>query len=348
MIPVSRSTHLLMAVVISGALLCIGLIGSSAFLLNIPHREEVPKVVEIPEGMSLRGLADLLKEKDLITNKTLFILLGKLTSAERRIQPGEYGLNTIMQPLKLLEILKEGRVILHEIRIPEGYTARQIGQLLEEKELLTREAFTRLIHDPDFIRRLGINATSLEGYLFPETYFFSKHVQGEEVIETMVSRFKRAIPPEWSQRARELRLTEHQMVTLASIIEKETRVDDERPLISAVFHNRMKRYIPLQSDPTVIYSLPNFNGNLTRKNLFNASPYNTYRVKGLPPGPIANPGAKSIQAALYPADVNYLYFFSKNDGSHYFSTTLGEHDRAVHYYQPRQPSRHTLKIAEGR
>jgi UPF0755 protein len=252
-----------------------------------------------------------------------------------------------MQPLKLLEILKEGRVILHEIRIPEGYNARQVGRLLEEKGLLTQETFTPLIHDPDFIRRLGIDATSLEGYLFPETYYFSKHVQGEEVIETMVSRFKRAIPLEWSQRARELRLTEHQMVTLASIIEKETGVDDERPLISAVFHNRLKRHIPLQSDPTVIYALPDFTGNLTRKHLSRASPYNTYRVKGLPPGPIANPGAKSLEAALYPADVNYLYFVSKNDGSHYFSMTLVEHNRAVQYYQPRRSSRHTLKVAKG-
>jgi UPF0755 protein len=204
------------------------------------------------------------------------------------------------------------------------------------------------VEDPGLINRFGINAPSMEGYLFPETYFFPKHLGGEEIIQTMVSRFEKTFPLEWRERAKTLNLTEHEVVTLASIIEKETGKGDERNLISAVFHNRIKRGMPLQSDPTVIYALPNFNGNLTRKHLSYLSPYNTYRVRGRPPGPIANPGTQSIEAALYPADVNYFYFVSKNDGSHYFSKTLGEHNRAVQLYQMNRSSSHAMKTSGTR
>jgi len=171
--------------------------------------------------------------------------------------------------------------------------------------------------------------------LFPDTYRFARATPPKDVIRTMVDQLGHVVTEEWQARAKEMNLTFHQVLTLASVIEKETGAGDERPHISSVFHNRLKRRIPLQSDPTVIYGLPNFDGNLHKKDLFHPSPYNTYRWAGLPPGPIASPGADSIRAALYPAMSKYLYFVSRNDGTHHFSATLLEHNKAVEKYQKR-------------
>jgi UPF0755 protein len=179
----------------------------------------------------------------------------------------------------------------------------------------------------------------LEGYLFPDTYLLPRRSKPEEVVKTMVTRFWQLYTPNLQARAAELNMTERQVLILASIIEKETGQDQERPLVSAVFHNRLRRNWPLQSDPTLIYAIPNFNGNLTREHLARPGKYNTYLKPGLPPGPIANPGIKSIEAALYPAPVKYVYFVSKNDGTHQFSTTLEEHNRAVDHYQRKKGGR---------
>ena len=180
----------------------------------------------------------------------------------------------------------------------------------------------------------------MEGYLYPETYYFSKGEGERKIIQTMISTFNQFYTLDMEEKARVLSMTRREIVTLASIIEKETSVGNERPLISAVFHNRLKRRIRLQSDPTVIYGLPDFDGNLTRKDLRVHSPYNTYWVKGLPPGPIANPGNESLIAVLNPAPVDYLYFVSKNNGTHYFSKTLSEHNGAVQRYQKNRRRHH--------
>ncbi len=343
-----KPTTLFLGVVTSlGLLFLMGILSASFFLAN-PDEKRVSKIIEVPVGTSLSGLAHLLKKEALISKKEPFIILGKLTRSERKIKPGEYALNTAMGPIKMLRMITSGKVVLHEVRIPEGLTAKQIGGLLEEKGLLTQKEFMEWVHNPDLINHFGINASNLEGYLFPETYFFPKHTPGHIIVKTMVSRYQKIMSPKWLERAKEISMTEHEVVTLASIIEKETGKESERALISAVFHNRIKKRIRLQSDPTVIYSLSNFNGNLTRKHLGNSSPYNTYKVRGLPPGPIANPGEKSIEATLYPADVNYYYFVSKNDGSHHFSKTLREHNRAVQHYQMRRSTRHAMKTSEER
>jgi UPF0755 protein len=241
-----------------------------------------------------------------------------------------------MLPLVIFVLKKSGRVVQYEITIPEGYTLAQISRVVEEKRLARSDEFIRRATDPVFLQSLGYDTDSLEGYLYPESYYFSKRVGSEGILRALVKRFEAVYTPEMEKRAEEIGMTRLEVVTLASIIEKETSVEEERPVVSAVFHNRIKKKIPLQSDPTVIYGLPHFNGNLTRKNLKNRSPYNTYRVKGLPPGPIANPGKASLWAALNPAPVEYLYFVSKNDGTHYFSKTLTEHNRAVQKYQRRR------------
>jgi UPF0755 protein len=225
-------------------------------------------------------------------------------------------------------------VVRYQIIIPEGYTVRQIALRLAEKGIVEQqEEFLSLAFSVNFAGSLGIEGAGVEGYLFPDTYLFPKGVASAEVIRTMVGKFRRVYVPAFSQRAAELGMTDKQIVTLASIIEKETGVPEERPLVSAVFHNRLKRGMPLCSDPTVIYGIKAFDGNLRKLDLMRMTPYNTYLSRGLPPGPIANPGASAIQAALYPAPTNYLYFVSRNDGTHHFSATLREHNEAVWKYQ---------------
>ena len=284
----------------------------------------------------MRQTAKLLKQEGLISSEHVFVIVSKLIGAERQLQAGEYRLHTQMSPWGILDVLKTGRVLLHEVTVPEGLNIRQTARLLSERELVSYQEFMRLVHDPSFIRSLGIQKDSLEGYLYPQTYSFTKRLGSDRIIRAMVTMFQQVYTADLDERAQALSMTRQEVVTLASIIEKEASLEHERPLISAVFHNRLKRQIPLQSDPTVIYVLPNFDGNLRRKDLRVRSPYNTYEVKGLPPGPITNPGRESLLAALYPAPVNYLYFVSKNDGTHHFSKTLSEHNKAVWRYQKRR------------
>lgn len=304
-----------------------------------PRTVEIHQVIEIPPDASFRAVATLLAHRGLIVSPWWFRLRGKLQDAERRIKPGEYDLHTRMGPAEILDTLVKGRVILYTVVVPEGFNARQISALFKQAGLADEEVLNPLVTNPDFAKSLGIQASSLEGYLFPDTYYFPRRTKPEEILRTMVSRFRQMYTPELQARAAEVKMTERETLILASIIEKETAQSDERALISAVFHNRLQRHLPLQSDPTVIYGLPNFNGNLTRTDLTRPTPFNTYVHGGLPAGPIANPGVKSIIAALNPAPVNYLYFVSRNDGTHEFSSTLEEHNRAVDRYQKKMRRR---------
>lgn len=333
------------------AFVCVlALIGAMAVrrhrALDLPVQQaEIHHVVEVPEGASFKETASLLAQNGLIVSPFWFRLLGKFQDAERKIKPGEYDLHTAMRPAEILGTLVAGRVIQYSVTIPEGLTAQQISRVLGETGIVKGADVTRLVSDPALIKALGIDAPTLEGYLFPDTYHFPKRARTEEVIRAMVGRLRQVFTPELRAQSAALQLTEIQVLTLASIIEKETGQDAERPLISAVFHNRLRKGLPLQSDPTVIYGIPNFNGNLTRKDLARPTPYNTYTNPKLPPGPIANPGARSIQAALNPAPVNYIFFVSKNDGTHEFSATLGEHNRAVEKYQKRSAKPNSRKAA---
>ena len=295
--------------------------------------EASPRKVVIPEGATFQLAIRILAREDLIGNPRVFLLAGRMTGADRRIKPGEYELHGRMSPFQILDLLKEGVVRYEVVVIPEGYTLRQISRQLEAQQVAEAEEFLALTHDPGWIRSLGIGQSSLEGYLFPDTYFVSPQTVPERIITRMVKAMEQHFTPEWDARARALGLTRHQVLTLASLIEKETSSDSERPMVSAVFHNRLQDGMLLQSDPTIIYALNDFDGNLKRKHLRIPSPYNTYLWVGLPPGPIANPGRASLIAALYPAPVEHLYFVSKNDGTHYFSDTIEEHSRAVSWYQ---------------
>jgi UPF0755 protein len=323
--------------------LAVALAGLAAYLTirwaeapAVPESAHPPaKIVVIPEGATFQQVAGVLEREGLIKSRAAFVLLGKAQTAERKIHPGEYELHAAMPPKDILARLLAGRVVLHPVTIPEGYTIVQIADVLAQQRIADRTEFLRAAKDRAFIQTLGISAETLEGYLYPDTYRFPRPTPAKEVARAMVARFGQIFTDELRARAADLQLTVHQVLTLASVIEKETGAGDERPQISSVFHNRLKKRIPLQSDPTVIYGLTNFDGNLHKKDLSHPSPYNTYRWTGLPPGPIASPGAESIRAALYPAPSAYLYFVSRNDGTHQFSATLVEHNKAVEKYQKR-------------
>jgi len=302
----------------------------------IPAEEHPPsKVVVIPDGATFQQVATMLEREGLIKTSAFFVYSGKSQSADRKVHAGEYELNPGMTPAEILAILLNGHVVLHPLTIPEGLTIAQIAEVAAQDGFVDRAEFLRLAKDQTFISSLGVKAETLEGYLYPDTYKFPRGIKTREVLVAMVEQLRQEVGPDLHARMQELKMTMHEMLTLASVIEKETGSGSERPEISAVFHNRLKKHIPLQSDPTVIYGLPAFDGNIHKKDLSSPSPYNTYRVQGLPPGPIANPGIQAIRAALYPSDSHSLYFVSRNDGTHQFSATLIEHNKAVEKYQKR-------------
>jgi len=306
------------------------------FLFVPPSGTALTKIIFIKKGSHLKRVSEVLQQEGIIKNRLFFVLLAAILGQKTKIKAGEYEFHTQMLPLEVLDALVKGQVKRHLVTIPEGYTLSQIAQLLEDLNLVEKKGFLQKAASPAFINALGLSelaGPTLEGYLFPDTYHVFREMDPEEVIQMMVHQFKKVFGPDLVHRAYELGISEREAVILASIIEKETSLSEEKPLISAVFHNRLKRNIPLQSDPTVIYGIKNFDGNLTKENLLKQTPYNTYLVVGLPPTPICNPGKESLLAAVQPAPVPYLYFVSKNDGSHYFSSEIEEHNRAVWKYQ---------------
>jgi UPF0755 protein len=255
------------------------------------------------------------------------------------LKVGEYELSASLSTPEILDLLVRGRVRTHPVVIPEGLRATEIADRIADARLADREAFLAIVFDPDSPARFGVEGTSLEGYLYPDTYRFARGLPEAKIIETMVDEFLRVyreLVPDPD--ALELSMREH--VTLASIVEKETGAALERPLIAAVFLNRMKRRMRLETDPTVIYGIEDFDGNIKRVHLQDAgNPYNTYKIRGLPPGPIASPGREALQAVLEPTDSAYLFFVSRNDGTHIFARTYAEHEANVDRYQRRRRRR---------
>ncbi len=310
-------------------------LGFGLFLLSPADKEGPDQVFIVKERSALREVAGDLEKNGLITNKTLFVLWTRAKGYGKDIRAGEYTLSPAMAPVQLLEILRKGLVILHPVTIPEGFTKDQIAEALAAKGLAGKKHFLELTEDKALMRQYGISGPSLEGYLFPDTYHFSRGTPTLAVLDTMVKRFKQVVAP-LMEKVPGTGMKFEEVVTLASIVEKETGRTDERPLIASVFLNRLRLGMRLESDPTVIYGIENFDGDLKKKDLAQKTPYNTYVNYGLTPGPIANPGLESIKAVVDPARTDYLYFVSRNDGSHQFSKTLAEHNRAVEIYQKRK------------
>jgi len=316
------------------AVLAVALLSAYFLFDTYPTRSwEGGKLLLVPKGSRLPGVVGILRENGILPYPLAFRALVLLTDSGRQIHYGEYAFPTPPSAFDAWRRLTRGDVIKYEVTVPPGSNLYDIAKLLEEGKLVTAEVFLDAASSPAVLRRLGIPGESAEGYLFPDRYLFVKPVTPEEILEFMVRQFRRKIPPGAEKRAGELGLSLHQVVTIASIIEKETGVEEEKPIVSAVIRRRLALGMPLQMDPTVIYGAKRFDGTVTRKDLRTAGPYNTYLNRGLPPGPIANPGLGSLTAALYPSETEYLYFVSKNDGSHTFSRTLPEHNRAVEQFR---------------
>jgi len=303
--------------------------------------------IRIPKGATFRQAIEILSKERLVRDKGLFFFIGKISGLDRKIRAGYYSITGSLTPLKILKMLKSGQIIEYDLTIVEGDSLREIGEKLSEKGIINKEDFVRLSSEKDFLAYHDIEAPSFEGYLFPDTYKIPKGMDPKDVIGIMIKKMREKISAEHYTRASKLGLSEKEVLTLASIIEKEAVTDEERPLISAVYHNRLKRKIPLQADPTAIYGIKSSSEKITASDLRRRTPYNTYVIKGLPPGPIASPGIKSVLAALYPADVPYMYFVSNNDGSHHFSVTAEEHQAAVKSYREKKQMENKGETEEG-
>lgn len=288
---------------------------------------------QVSRGESLASILRRLKAQGLITDHRVPSLWARFRSLDRKIHWGHYRLEMPMSPRQIISQMVLGIGAFRRVTVPEGLTLAEIAELMQSSGIADKQKLLEEAENPELMARAGISATKLEGYLFPTTYYFTPTTTEGAILLAMIEEFQRSFTPAMRERAEQLGLDIHDVVTLASIIEKETAVPSERLLVSAVFHNRLKRNIALQSDPTVIYGLNRGIRTLTRKDLQHPTPYNTYLVPGLPPGPICNPGLAALQAALEPASVPYLYFVSRNDGTHLFSTTIAEHNQAVDRYQ---------------
>lgn len=296
-------------------------------------------IVEVEKGMGVGGVARLLERRGIIVSRRAFLISYRLFYEPRVIRAGEYALTSPLGTKEVLDILIKGKVYLHSLTIPEGLTAREIAPLLTPLLADGLDAFLAAVREVEPVRPLDGEAESLEGYLFPETYSFAKGISSKEAVAAMVGQFRAVFSDAWKERAESLRLGVREVVILASLIEKETSFAEEMKLVSAVFHNRLRIGMKLDCDPTIIYALKEkglYNGNLTKNDMALDSPYNTYRYRGLPPGPICNPGRTALEAALFPAEEPYLYFVSRNDGRHHFSRTFAEHQNAVRRFQLRR------------
>ena len=322
------------------ACIALALIGALAVLIHYsstpinPYgNKDATVLVDIPTGSSFVKVTEILNKAGLIKSRYLFYYLALTKRATRSIRAGEYEFSDSMTPGAVIDKLLRGEVKLYTIIIPEDFTTKQIAERLAEFNLIDEETFFELAVDSDFLKTLGIMTKSIEGYLFPNTYYFDRSMSTRQIMKIMVSQFRKRVTTEMVKKAEELGFDINQFVTFASIVGKESGNQAEKPMISAVFHNRLKKRMPLQSDPTAVYDLEDFSGKVRRSHLKRKSPYNTYIIRGLPPGPIANPGIDSLNATLNPAKVNYIYFVSKKDGSHQFSSSLEMHNQAINRYR---------------
>jgi len=315
-----------------------------------PYRgyEGAEQFVELPQGSGSRAIGERLVGGGVVRDHATFRLALWLSGEGRRLKAGEYQFTRAMTPFEVLDKIARGEVYVVSVTFPEGLTIAEMARIFESHGFGPATGFIQAAADSSLVHELDPAATDLEGYLFPETYQLSRRAEAAALVRLMVARFEHVLTPELRQSAAAHNLSVRQTVTLASIVEKETGRNEERPLVASVYLNRLRRNMALQCDPTVIYALQKagrYNGNLRRDDLTVDSPYNTYRYPGLPPGPIASPGRASLEAVLHPADSDFLYFVSRNDGSHEFARSLEEHNRnvqkfQVQYFRDKRAARH--------
>ncbi len=316
--------------------------GAAAYSLyarvNEPYRgfENTDQFVEIPAGAGSRAIGDRLAAAGVVRDPWTFRIALYLSRQGRHLKAGEYRFDKAMTPAEVIDKIARGDVFVIPVTFPEGLTIAEMATIFEEHGLGPASSFVDAAKDVSAIRDVDPLARDLEGYLFPDTYALSRHTNAASLVRQMVAAFEHALSPDVRAAAAARHLSIRQLVTLASIVEKETAKADERPIVAAVYSNRLRIGMALQCDPTVIYALTRahrYDGNIHKVDLSFDSPYNTYRYPGLPPGPIASPGRASIEAAARPSAADYLYFVSRNDGSHEFARTLDEHNRNVLKYQ---------------
>ncbi|NQZ00846.1 MAG: endolytic transglycosylase MltG [Bdellovibrionales bacterium] len=326
--------------VVLSAFLILGWQGIS-FVTIPPGNGSKVMDFEVTPGESFTKIAKRLEQKGLVKNATYLKVFSKLRGVTQEIRIGEYELNDGMTPTEVLKILGSGKSKLKSFTIPEGQNIYEIAQILADKGYGTYEENLANFKDKELIQSLlGKELPSLEGYLFPETYNVTKYTTPREIAQIMVERFQAV----WNELSWDgAKMSQHELVTLASIVEKETGAPEERPRIASVFHNRLRKGMRLQSDPTIIYGIAAETGkiikNIRKKDIKGKTPYNTYTIKALPVGPISNPGREALKAVLNPDGSPYLYFVSRNDGTHVFSKTLQEHNAAVREFQLRRSAR---------
>ncbi|PYV89022.1 MAG: endolytic transglycosylase MltG [Acidobacteria bacterium] len=330
-----KSKHLSLLILL---LLLVGVAGALVVTWFRPYKNypEDEKFVLVARGTRSVDIARQLEGEGIISHRALFLAYLKTIKRSSRLQAGEYRFDKALTIAQVADKMIRGLIYYHEVTIPEGFSLFDIADLLEQKGFVTRKDFLAAVSRGDLIADLVPAVKNLEGFLYPDTYRLTRGATADEIVHNMVERFRQVYGRNLEPAIKQSSLSLKEAVTLASLIEKETGLDEERELVSAVFHNRLKRQIPLQCDPTVIYAAKlkgGFKGEIYQSDLELKSPYNTYRFPGLPPGPISNPGLKSLEAALKPARVDYLYFVSNNSGGHVFSTTLDEHNRAVAAYR---------------
>jgi UPF0755 protein len=290
------------------------------------------QVFEFGRGESLKKIATTLEERKIIRSAGIFTLYARLHGDASHLQAGYYRVSDGMSPAEILRKMVAGEVFAIRFAIPEGYSIYQIAELLAGRNIFDKEAFLKECFDKPLLKELKIDGESVEGYLYPCTYDLNPGITPADAIRLMVRKFESVYGSEFAKSASESRMTKREIVILASIIEKEAIAPAERPIIASVFHNRLHRGMPLQSDPTAVYGVRAFAGAVSKSDISRNSPYNTYLINGLPPGPIGNPGRDAMEAAIKPAATDFLYFVAKKDGTHYFSRTLEEHNLAVRRY----------------
>jgi UPF0755 protein len=311
------------------------------FLAAGPGSASEEVIFEVPSGKSFHVIAQQLEKKGLVTSAFKLRVLAKLTNQGSHVKVGEYAMNRGMTPGEILLLLTSGKSIQYPVTFPEGSNIYEMAATLEGKKLYKAGEFLKACHDKALIHELlGIDVSSLEGYLFPETYNVTRYTPLNDLLRAMVQNFKnayQALENQMKSQGLMPPLARHELVILASVVEKETGAPEERPLIASVFYNRLTKGMKLQSDPTIIYGIwvdtGAYKNNITKDDILKPTRYNTYTVAKLPFGPISNPGRESLQAVLKPAKSEYLYFVSHNDGTHAFSKTYEEHNKAVKNFQ---------------
>lgn len=319
-------------------LLLIPAVRFGLFLLNPLGAGTRVEIVELGKGRTLRALARDLASRRIISSARFFSLYARLRGGDARVKAGIYRFDDGMLPREILAKMIAGEVYQRLFALPVGYSSYQAAEMLEKRGIFGKDAFLNACRDPKLLAELGIRAKSAEGYLFPGSYNILPGRTEREVVREMALRQRELLDGELGVRAGKPGMSRDAVLTLASIVEKEAVLPAEMPLIAAVFHNRLQKGMRLQSDPTALYGVRAFSGKVSREDILRPSPYNTYLIAGLPPGPIGNPGKQAIEAVLAPPKVSYLYFVARGDGSHQFSSDLSAHNRAVQKFLRSAPS----------